>query len=254
MAGVLQPINAANAYVLKPLTSLAVGNPALATALARYRAASPAQENAWATAYAKAAPKAKFVNGVPVVPAANDGPVPVMLATELAIARSGGLDTDLLAGRTFYGTNYTLPLLFIEDGQYFANKAEAMHLGGDQWGVMNETGSYPGQPWLWLYTMWYQIPAFGNSANVDLIAIYLTGLATVLLLLVPFLPGLRDIPRLIPVHRLIWRGNWDSGEATGTPSGPAAPGTTPAHAARSASSGSSASSATSSSPAGPGTT
>jgi hypothetical protein len=26
-----------------------------------------------------------------------------------------------------------------------------------------------------------------------------------LLLLIPFIPGLRDIPRLIPVHRLIWR-------------------------------------------------
>ena len=40
---------------------------------------------------------------------------------------------------------------------------------------MNETGSYPGQPWLWLYTLWYQVPGFDNSANVDLIAIYLTG-------------------------------------------------------------------------------
>jgi hypothetical protein len=70
---------------------------------------------------------------------------------------------------------------------------------------MNETGSYPGQPWLWLYTLWYQVPGFSSSANIDLIAIYLTGLATLLLLAIPFLPGLRDIPRLIPVHRLIWR-------------------------------------------------
>ena len=73
---------------------------------------------------------------------------------------------------------------------------------------MNETGSYPGQPWLWLYTLWYQVPGFDNSANVDLIAIYLTGAATILLLAVPFLPGLRDIPRLVPVHRLIWR-DWN---------------------------------------------
>jgi hypothetical protein len=29
-----------------------------------------------------------------------------------------------------------------------------MSLTGDQWGVMNETGSYPGQPWLWLYQLW----------------------------------------------------------------------------------------------------
>jgi hypothetical protein len=93
--------------------------------------------------------------------------------------------------------------LFLEDGQYFTNKALADHLDGTQWGVMNETGSYPGQPWfwLWLYTLWYQVPGFDNSANVDLIAVYLTGVATVLLLAVPFIPGLRDIPRLIPLHR-----------------------------------------------------
>ena len=83
-----------------------------------------------------------------------------------------------------------------------------MNLSGDQWGVMNETGSYPGQPWLWLYTLWYYVPGFSASANVDMIAVYLTGLATILLLLIPFIPGLRDIPRWIPVHRLIWR-SWD---------------------------------------------
>ena len=233
MAGVLQPVNPATAFVLAPLTRLSATDPALARALATYRAAPAAQQASWAAAYAKVAPKATFAGGVPVVPAASDGPVPVLMASELAVARSGGLDTDLLAGRTFYGTNYTLPLLFIEDGQYFANKAEAMHLGGDQWGVMNETGSYPGQPWLWLYTMWYQIPKFGNSVNADLIAIYLTGLATLLLLLVPFIPGLRDIPRLIPVHRLIWRGDWDQ-PTSAPPAGPPAesirPPGPPAHA------------------------
>jgi len=40
---------------------------------------------------------------------------------------------------------------------------------------------------------------------VDVWAVYLTGIATLLLLAIPFIPGLRDIPRLIPVHRLIWR-------------------------------------------------
>jgi hypothetical protein len=70
---------------------------------------------------------------------------------------------------------------------------------------MNETGSYPGQPWLWLSTLWYQVPRFATSDNVDMIAVALTGLAVTLLLLVPFIPGPRDIPRLIPLHRLIWR-------------------------------------------------
>ncbi len=70
---------------------------------------------------------------------------------------------------------------------------------------MNETGSYPGRPWLWLYTLWYQVPGWTNSGNIDMIVIYMTGLATILLLLIPFIPDLRDIPRLIPLHRLIWR-------------------------------------------------
>ncbi len=211
--GVTQPINAAQDFVLLPLNSAAVGNPRLAAALATYRAAPAAQQLKWANAYANAVTKVKFVGGVPVVPAAADGPVPVMLANELTMARSGALDSDLLAKNAFYGTNFTLPLMFVNDGSYFANQAEAMHLGGDQWGVMNETGSYPGQPWLWLYTLWYGT-SWGNSPNADLIAIYMTGAATILLLLVPFIPGLRDVPRLIPVHRLIWRG-WKETSADG---------------------------------------
>jgi hypothetical protein len=139
------------------------------------------------------------------VPKANDGPVPSLIASELALARSGGLDADLLAQQPFYGTNFTKPLLFMEDGNYFSSLATAQHLTGSQWGVMNETGSYPGQPWLWLYTLWYQLPGFRSSANVDLIAVYLTGVATILLLAIPFIPGLRDVPRLVPLHRLVWR-------------------------------------------------
>ena len=203
--GVTQPINAAQTFVLSPLSKAAPSDPALASALATYNGASPSLQLKWATNYANVVTKVRFVNGAPVVPAADDGPVPVMLASELTLARSGAIDADLLAQQPFYGTDFTKPLLFLEDGSYFGNLATAMHLQGTQWGVMNETGSYPGQPWLWLYQLWYQLPGWRNSTNLDLIAIYMTGLATLLLLFVPFIPGLRDIPRLIPVHRLIWR-------------------------------------------------
>ena len=73
---------------------------------------------------------------------------------------------------------------------------------------MNETGSYPGQPWLWLFQLWYHVKPFSSSDSVDIWAVYLTGLATVLLLAIPFIPGLRDVPEVIPVHRLIWR-SWN---------------------------------------------
>ena len=209
IVGVRQPINAAEVFVLSPLEKLAATDPALTTELDRYRSASSVTQAAWNKAYAQAVTKVTFRGGAAVVPRAADGPIPGMIASELSLARSGALDTDLISDRAFYGNDFTKPLLFLEDGEYFSNLATADHLSGTQWGVMNETGSYPGQPWLWLYTLWYQVPGFDNSANVDLIAIYLTGAATVLLLAVPFIPGLRDIPRLIPVHRLVWR-DWNN--------------------------------------------
>jgi hypothetical protein len=213
--GVTQPIDTAQTFVLGPLAAVAPTDPTLAAALSQYNSASADQQGKWVTAYENAVTKVTFSNGNPVLPAANDGPVPVMLATELTLARSGAIDTDLLAQRQFYGTDYTKPLLFINDGGYFSNLAASMNLTGAQWGVMNETGSYPGQPWLWLYQLWYQLPGFRTSPNADLIAIYLTGAATILLLCIPFIPGLRDIPRWIPVHRLIWR-DWNRQQAAGS--------------------------------------
>jgi Cytochrome b(N-terminal)/b6/petB len=222
-AGVRQPIDTAQDFVLGPLSSTAANDPVVKAALATYKAAPAALQNKWAANYVSAVPKVRFVNGNPVMPPGNYGPVPVMLATELTLARSGAVDTDLLAQRQFYGTDFTKPLLFLADGEYYNKLAADQHLTGDDWGVMNETGSYPGQPWLWLFQLWYHMqPGWGNSDNVDLIAIFMTGLATLLLLLVPFIPGLRDIPRWIPVHRLVWR-DWNR-----RPAGPVdQPGTRP---------------------------
>ena len=218
-AGIRQPVDTAQVFVLGPLSAAAPTDPALASALATYKAAPADQQVKWATAYLAVAPKVTFSSdGTPVVPAASDGPVPALLATELTLARSGGIDTDLLAQRQFYGTDFTKPLLFLADGDYYNNLAAAEHLTGDDWGVMNETGSYPGQPWLWLFQLWYHMqPGWGNSDNIDLIAILMTGVGTLLLLFIPFIPGLRDIPRWIPVHRLIWR-SWNQQAAAG-PSG-----------------------------------
>ncbi|HEU5416338.1 MAG TPA: cytochrome b N-terminal domain-containing protein [Streptosporangiaceae bacterium] len=209
LAGITQPVSAPQDFVLAPLASLvrAQTTPGLAAALRTYTTAPTAQQVRWAAAYdaatAPGAAKVPFNNGDLKLPKA--GPVPVLMSGELAMARSGALDSDLLAQRQFYGTDFTKPLLFIADGGYYNTLASNMHLTGDQWGVMNETGSYPGQPWLWLYQMWYHVSPFQNSASVDIWAVYLTGICTILLLAVPFIPGLRDIPRLVPLYQLVWR-------------------------------------------------
>jgi hypothetical protein len=44
-----------------------------------------------------------------------------------------------------------------------------------------------------------------NAGNADLGIIILMTVLTGLLALVPFIPILRDIPRWLPIHRLIWR-------------------------------------------------
>ena len=74
--------------------------------------------------------------------------------------------------------------------------------------MMNETGSYPGQAWLWLYTFWYQVKPFSTSDNADALVWALMMLLSVGFVFIPFLPGVRSLPRLIPIHRIIWREHY----------------------------------------------
>jgi len=207
--GVRIPVNTANDFVLAPLAQQADASPGLQAALTQFNTATSTQQATWETNYAKVLSRGEETgSGVYSVPRANDGPVPTMFAALLTMADSGALDASLTSSPNFYGTDYTKPLLFLADGSFLANRADAQHLSGDQWGMMNETGSYPGQAWLWLYTMWYQVAPFKTSTNADALVWGVMALLTLLLLLVPFIPGLRDIPRLVPVYRLIWRDHY----------------------------------------------
>ncbi len=159
--GVTQPVNSAHDFVLTPLASVP-DDAALAAALTAYNAASPAQQQKWATSYADALSKAP--GGNPAAVTKGDyGPVPILTGRLLDLARSGGLDSALQSQNGFYSSDYTKSLLFLADSTYMATKADTQHLSGDQWGMMNETGNFPGQAWLWLYTFWYQIKPFSTS-------------------------------------------------------------------------------------------
>ena len=204
-AGVSTPIDTAQDFVLRPLGFAAIGNPTLTTALQAYGAASADQQQTWLTNYSTALADATVVNDEVSVASGDYGPVPGLMTGLLGLARTGALDGLLLSNGNLYQTDFTLPLLFMGDGSYLSNLAADQHLTGDQWGMMNETGIYPGQTWLWLFSFWYQIPPFNTAANTDLVVIILMIVLTALLAFVPFIPILRDIPRWIPIHRLIWR-------------------------------------------------
>jgi hypothetical protein len=199
--GVGIPVNSAD-LVLQPLQS--VPNQDVQRALAQWRAASSQQQATWATAYGDALAKAP--GGDPTkVATGSYGPVPALATGFLDVARSGGLEGALTSAGTFYGTDQTRAMLLLSDGAYLEDQARAIHLGGDQWGMMNETGNYPGQPWMWLYTFWYQVEPFASSGNADALVWGLMVLLSAGLVFLPFIPGLRSIPRWIPLHRLIWR-------------------------------------------------
>jgi hypothetical protein len=205
--GVHHPIDTAKDFVTGPLGTLP-NDPDVRAAVARYTAATPAQQQAWTAAYEKVVAKASFQDGSIVVAPGNYGPVGTVIDGLTSMARSGALDGALLSSRQFYGTDYTKPLLFIADGTYLGNLAQNQHLSGDQWGMMNETGNYPGQAWLWLYTLWYQVPPMNTSSNGDLQVWAIMMILTLGLVFLPFIPGLRSIPRWSRVYRLIWRRHY----------------------------------------------
>ncbi|MHB8490745.1 MAG: hypothetical protein ACYDA6_00815 [Solirubrobacteraceae bacterium] len=227
--GVSHPINTAFDYVIGPLKTIP-GDAALAGALAEYQAAPKATRMAWGAAYAKpleeyetaqAEHRTPPANAVTLSPAgaavsvrtSGAGPVPILMTSLLGLARSGGLDGALLTSNQFFQTDYTKPLLFMSDGGLLAERAESQHLLGSQWGMMNETGSYPGQVWLWLYTLWYQVEPIKSSHNADILVMILMSLLSLAFVCVPLIPGVRSLPRLIPIHRLIWREHYRSTES-----------------------------------------
>jgi len=216
--GVTDPIDPAKDFVLDPLGTIS-GQPALTAALHRYDAASAGQRSRWLSAYGKALMTATVVDSRLVVAPGSYGPVGTMLNSFLGMARSGGLDAQLVAHSSFYTTNYTNPIMFLGDSavaqpnSYWNKIVTAQKMEGTQWGVMNETGSWPGQPWLWLYTMWYQVPPMKTSQNGDIEVLAIMTVLSIGLILVPFIPGLRSIPRLIPVHRLVWRDYYRNSES-----------------------------------------
>lgn len=207
-AGVHVRVSPMNDFVLEPLQQASSHDIAVLDGITTFNGASGDQQQKWVAAYTKALDQAKVSGESLTVPSGDYGPVPVLMNRMLSLALSGGLDALLLTSNHFYQTDYSKPLLFMNDGGYLSGLAQDQNLTGSQWGMMNETGRYPGQAWLWLYTMWYQIPPYTGNSNADIMVVFTMAGLSLLLVLVPFIPGARDVPRWIPIHRLIWRHHY----------------------------------------------
>jgi hypothetical protein len=203
-AGVTIPIDVAHVYVLDPLAIAAQSDPQVSAALQTFTQAGAKQQSTWEDAYTMALATATGSNGHVVVPKGDYGPLSTLMDHLLTLGTSGALDGLLLRSGGFYQNDFTKPLLFLSEDA-LPTKAAQFNLLGSQWGVMNETGNYPGQAWLWLYTFWYQVPPYNTSSNADALVVLTMGILTALLVLFPFLPYLKRLPYYLGVHRLIWR-------------------------------------------------
>lgn len=201
-------INTAKADVLTPLSMLANAShdSKLQSALITYQTAPNAQQQSWDNNLATALQQAKTVNGVVELPKGNYGPVAIMMNYELDLAKSGllsgALDRETNHGYTRY--NVQNDLLFLQ-GQALHQIAGSIDMKGEQWGINHDEQAYPGPWWLTPYTFFYQIPPWSTSSAGDEMAAYTVGILFALLVFLPWIPGLNKLPRILPVHRLIWR-------------------------------------------------
>jgi hypothetical protein len=206
LAGVRIPIDTSRDLVLGPLAAAGRDDARLRAALRRYTRAPRAARADWVKQYKAGLDYSRGeLIGNTKLPPGRYGPLPILMDRLVVLARSGALDGMLASGGRLYGSDYTKQLLFLDDGEYLEGLAKQQHLLGTQWGMTNETGDFPGQPWLWLATYWYQVSPFADSHNVDVQVWTIMAVLSLALVLVPWIPGVRSIPRWIPVHRLIWR-------------------------------------------------
>ena len=211
--GVTRPIDSVNDFVIAPL-STQVMSTEIASALATWNAASATERQGWASAYDDAITKVE--GKLSDVPAGAYGPVPALAKGLTDMAKAGALDAALLSQGGFFQTDNTKQILFFGDGAYLDDAGTKANLQGGTWGMMNETGRYPGQAWLWLYSFWYQIPPFNNEeskpigANADAYIMGIMGLLSLGLILIPVIPGIKSLPMRVPIHRGIWRQYYET--------------------------------------------
>ena len=128
--GVQIPVDPANAFVLGPLSIPAQTTPALAAALAAYRARRRPQQQAWTSAFGKALSarphlgrRARAAAGASTARPGPDG-APARDGPQRRARRRPRLDDR------FYQTDFTKSLLFLSDGSYLEDLAAQQHLLG----------------------------------------------------------------------------------------------------------------------------
>lgn len=230
------PVDPYEDFVARPLRTMPDPDGKIADALDEWRSASSNEHSKWASAYTQAIAEADWSDGF-AVSARDAGPLDVIIAAQVAFAESGGLDNAIVANprspKIWYSSDQTFAVLYFADSGnggaaagcvganageipepdtcWYYNQANANvapryggYLDGGRWGVINEVGNWPGAWWMFPYSFWYQWGPGVTSQSADLYAMIMTAIVTSFFLLLPWIPGLRDIPRVTRVYRVMW--------------------------------------------------
>lgn len=185
-------------------------------ALAQYDQASPEQQHAWAGNYHVA------LNGItPMVQAGmggmqgpqspdyskidalrgDFGPVPTIVTADVELAQAGEMDDHLEGldpGHTLHLVNICL-----YDHPAMLSDAISNGLTDDQWGMVKERGFAVG-PWYLIVPAVIHVEIPGGSTGLGF-AVWNLLFASIVILALPLLPGIRDLPRRLKLYRLVYR-------------------------------------------------
>ena len=205
-------------FVIDPLRAYApLLGASVQRALGTWEAAGPRQRHAWASNYDRAlatiepgamGSSAGMASAMPSPDFAkigmlrgDFGPVPAIVQADLGLARRGYLEQYLIG--TSPGHSMHLTTIWLYDQPLMLNTAVANGLTDDQWGMVKERG-FPVGPWYLILPAVAHVLLPGGSTGTGFL-LWNLAFALFFMFAVPFLPGLRDLPERLRLHRLMYR-------------------------------------------------
>lgn len=134
-------------------------------------------------------------------------PVVVIVDKLVGMAQAGLYEPALSAANAVAapGNSTTYVLRFLADSGVLENKATALNLTTDQYGMLREEAGYaPGAWWLAPIGL-LNHTVLVNDSNGDRDAALIFGSVFLLLIAFPFIPVLNQIPDKLKVYKYIWR-------------------------------------------------
>jgi len=111
----------------------------------------------------------------------------------------------MLQGEVSSGLNYTYVIRFLSDTRVLQRTASKYGLRASQWGIIKaggewwQIGSYWLAPYNYLEIITNGIPWWNDLENGTIAVIFFS-----VLLLLPYIPGLRELPDKLKLYKVYW--------------------------------------------------